>query len=547
MSIDYYKEKEIIKKLVKFNDSNQDSLLIYARKIQEIGNDCGKLSGHVSESYYFYKNKKYDTVKTIAYRTLSKCDSLLSKEPNNLCFIKIKINTLNRLFWTYKNLEDYEKAFQYLIKKSDYISSVSNKVLDKTPYLINIDLSKANVKLSLELYEDSKNILKKLLNNIDTLKIDSSKINSKNIFIQRKSSIYNLLGKSYLASYIYKKDDNLADSASYYFKKGFLNAKNFTPPHPDTELIYQFRQTELLIAKKQFREALILINQYPKLTYNDDYLRESFFYKTICFKNLQQEDSAILYAKHALANKTLKKSKLIAIYDILSNEYVQKNQLDSAYKYSKLTLNEFNLARDRKQKTFQLLYDNDIKKINKLNQTILNKEKSKNLKSAAFYFLIILIVSSLFLIKRKKYKKEINQKEEELKVINDNKEKSKVNYNIEVNLENKILEKIQEIEKTHEYLHDNFSINTLAESLNTNSTYISFVFNKHHEKTFTLYYTQKKIEYAVKLLKDDKAYEKYSIEGLAKEVGYKNASAFTRAFKKFMNITPSAYIKNLNK
>ena len=112
---------------------------------------------------------------------------------------------------------------------------------------------------------------------------------------------------------------------------------------------------------------------------------------------------------------------------------------------------------------------------------------------------------------------------------------------------NKILAKIEEIELTHEYLSHDFSINSIAGAVNTNSTYISFVFNKHHEQSFKQYYTQKKIGYAVELLKKDKAYRKFSIEGLAKEVGYNSASAFTRAFKKHLHITPSDYIKTLPK
>lgn len=42
-----------------------------------------------------------------------------------------------------------------------------------------------------------------------------------------------------------------------------------------------------------------------------------------------------------------------------------------------------------------------------------------------------------------------------------------------------------------------------------------------------------------------KLVKKYSIEGIAKEVGYKSAYAFSRAFKKHIKITPSEFIKNL--
>ena len=49
------------------------------------------------------------------------------------------------------------------------------------------------------------------------------------------------------------------------------------------------------------------------------------------------------------------------------------------------------------------------------------------------------------------------------------------------------------------------------------------------------------------MLNDKKTRQKYSIEGIAKEVGYTSAFAFSRAFKKYMNVTPSEYIKTLPK
>ena len=38
----------------------------------------------------------------------------------------------------------------------------------------------------------------------------------------------------------------------------------------------------------------------------------------------------------------------------------------------------------------------------------------------------------------------------------------------------------------------------------------------------------------------------YSIQALAEELGYTNASAFTRAFKKQIGVTPSVFLKSLD-
>ena len=50
-----------------------------------------------------------------------------------------------------------------------------------------------------------------------------------------------------------------------------------------------------------------------------------------------------------------------------------------------------------------------------------------------------------------------------------------------------------------------------------------------------------------KPLTEERKYRNYTIKSLAEEVGYTNASAFTRAFKKYKGNTPSDFIKCLNR
>jgi len=83
--------------------------------------------------------------------------------------------------------------------------------------------------------------------------------------------------------------------------------------------------------------------------------------------------------------------------------------------------------------------------------------------------------------------------------------------------------------------------------LKSNTSYLSYTINKIKNKTFKQYITELKIEYLIKKLKEDKNYRKYTIKYLAEEIGYTNASAFTRAFKNYKGITPSEFIKSLDK
>ena len=94
-------------------------------------------------------------------------------------------------------------------------------------------------------------------------------------------------------------------------------------------------------------------------------------------------------------------------------------------------------------------------------------------------------------------------------------------------------------------MHSEFNINVLAKKLNTNTSYLSYIINTVKNKSFKQYITELKIDFLLEKLKEEKKYRNYTIKSLAEEIGYTNASAFTRAFKKHKGITPSEYIKSL--
>jgi YesN/AraC family two-component response regulator len=86
----------------------------------------------------------------------------------------------------------------------------------------------------------------------------------------------------------------------------------------------------------------------------------------------------------------------------------------------------------------------------------------------------------------------------------------------------------------------------LSKKLNTNTSYLSYIINKEFNQSFKQYITELRIEYLIKKLTKESKYKNYTIKSLGEEIGYTNASAFTRAFKKYKGITPSEFIKYLN-
>ncbi|MEI6348551.1 MAG: AraC family transcriptional regulator [Bacteroidota bacterium] len=90
----------------------------------------------------------------------------------------------------------------------------------------------------------------------------------------------------------------------------------------------------------------------------------------------------------------------------------------------------------------------------------------------------------------------------------------------------------------------NFNIEDIAEELNTNTRYVSQVINETYQMNFFNYINQFRIEEAKVILQSSKS-DKYTIEGIAKMVGFNSKSSFNGAFKKTTGFTPSEF-KMLN-
>lgn len=470
----------------------------------------------------------------------------MHEDKEKQCLLYLKVNCLNRLFWIKKNQENYSDAFTYLSKIDEVIPKITSEI-KSINYKISNRLNKAQIKRVLEMEEESIKILKTILEEAKTF--NDTPYFDENVKLLN-SHLYNALGKSYLILGNKTNNYSLLDSANLYYKKSYDVTQTFTPKHPNSKLYYYFRKTEVLIAQKKFNEALKLINDYKKVNNGTKYKHREFFQKAICFHNLKKSDSAIFYSYKIINHKKDKcsRSNLITLYDILSKEYNSLNKQDSAYKYSSKTLNQYSLAKEKKEKTYQLLYKNDLKEAEELNKTLALKKQNSNYTILLFAtpLIGILTIITFFYRKEKKRNNKLFKKlNETRKIVNQENNIVKKEYNIDDKLENEILSKLIEVEKNLEFLKPDFSINKLASELQTNSTYISFVFNNKKEESFKQYYTKLKIDYIKDKLKNDSTFRKYSIQTLAEEVGYSNASAFSRAFKKFTGTTPSKFLKTL--
>lgn len=83
------------------------------------------------------------------------------------------------------------------------------------------------------------------------------------------------------------------------------------------------------------------------------------------------------------------------------------------------------------------------------------------------------------------------------------------------------------------------SIRSIANELNYNYSYLSYMFKKHTGITLQKYITNKKMERAQSMLLE----RGQSIAQVAAILGYRNTQSFSKAFNNVFNMSPSAFMK----
>ena len=97
------------------------------------------------------------------------------------------------------------------------------------------------------------------------------------------------------------------------------------------------------------------------------------------------------------------------------------------------------------------------------------------------------------------------------------------------------------MEKGQIWKNSGIKITDVAETLQTNSTYLSQIINSEYEMNFTNFINEYRIKEAEKLIL--KGYqENFTLEALATDCGFKSRSTFYAAFKKFTGLTPTKFI-----
>jgi YesN/AraC family two-component response regulator len=298
-------------------------------------------------------------------------------------------------------------------------------------------------------------------------------------------------------------------------------------------------------------------------------LSNAFLSRANCFANHGEQDSAKHYldlaeknrmqfgnpkASAGFFNKMHEVSKKIKDYeralkylDIAHGENVRINK----------ETNSSLLNNTRAQLDYQIQKD-QISELSLKNQ--IQKEKNKKQKILIISILLVLILSIAFIIfANRKYKelkssyREVFRKNIELDKLNlklsQTEEKLLTDKNGNGNGikdEEKIYKKLKELlEKEKIYKQPDISANKLAKKLNTNTSYLSVIIHNRFDESLKTIINKYRINEARRLLTSPE-YSKYSIEGIAEEVGYHSRSTFYQSFKQITGLTPTQYLENYN-
>ncbi len=227
---------------------------------------------------------------------------------------------------------------------------------------------------------------------------------------------------------------------------------------------------------------------------------------------------------------------LIKLNDLLSKNYIELNQKEKANQPTNFAIKSLEKLTNKNQQARV--------KIIELIKIRTEKNQNVELKFLDYLILGLIIISIISLIIYILKKIKTKRKSEIETIIIEEKNSAFV---IPEKTESILMEKLKKFENQQLFLNANLSLNSLAKDLQSNTSYLSEVINKHQNKNFKTYINELRINYIIDKLKNNPEYLTYKIDYLAKESGFLSRTSFTVIFKSVTGISPSLFIENIKK
>jgi tetratricopeptide (TPR) repeat protein len=349
-------------------------------------------------------------------------------------------------------------------------------------------------------------------------------------------------------------------TAFYFYNKALQLSKQ----HNDVHLYLIKHSFGLLyLKKKQYDLAM----HYFRSSL-EGFEENSGIQKATCLSNIGivffevgKIDSALFYM--GLSNKIASEHNYLGLlasnYLTLSKIEKSKGQKTKALeyfeKYVHLKDSIFNAQRFGEISQLQRSFE-----ISKTNQQIEELAIEKRIKERTIFWqkivlaVLLLICTILFLLyfQKKKldaaYKVLVEKNVENIDLQNTSTEKTQKKYQKSALTDDKqqeLLNRIFAIMEDASMICDTeFSVDKLAELVQSNSVYISQTINTALNKNFRSFINEYRIREAQRIFSEPEA-SKYTIEAVALKVGFKSRNRFADAFKEITGVTPKFYLKSL--
>ncbi len=358
------------------------------------------------------------------------------------------------------------------------------------------------------------------------------------------------------------KTGNL-EKAGSWFRLSLERAEKYlhTPYRINTIAYIRLKLAETALRLENLKEAEAFLQDvaaYPSDMIKDDVWLD-FLWQQACLLYKQGNYDASLTKLNELieteTGSATVQTFVPEIYELLSDVYYAKNDVDKALEYSQIYIDKTDSIRSNEYLAQSMIILSDH------NHTLTKMElqKTKTQYKFLLWGLVILAVFLVFLawvsynLHRSKLalvRKSIVQsiEGEADKRLEDDDEKTADDIRNENDERDKeLFRRLKHLmEKEKPYLDPKLSILSLAEQLNTNRTYLSQAVNSQYHLSFPNYINEYRIHEAVRLITSGYT-EGYTQEALAQNVGFSSRSAFIASFKKVTGVVPSFFIANHNK
>ncbi len=242
--------------------------------------------------------------------------------------------------------------------------------------------------------------------------------------------------------------------------------------------------------------------------------------------------------------------ELKSIYLHLAKAYYELDQISEAYTAlsNSYEINDtlYTIESAKIIEELQTKYETEKKeKQIAIQQIELEKKQALNKLYVALLFAIgiaLIIIGYLYRKKQLALYKLVEKNQELAKKYKSR--PSKVNNNGISDKQRKLYKQfIGQIESDEIYRDKDLNLEKLSKILNTNRTEMSAMINKMCDTNYATLINGYRIGHAVRLLSDPKVWEKYSVEGIAMDSGFKSQSVFYKLFKEQTGLTPISFVK----